>query len=465
MSASKFDQIYRSILLSRFFTKGWGKPEDLQRLFKFRKIVSNRDTCYQLVRNDHPVHVLKDEVKGNYRFIQGCFQSPFVDHLPGLLPAEAVNAHFQLLLPLESRYSHTKPICIHLAGTGDHYFWRRRLLMATPLLKDGIGSLLLENPFYGLRKPRDQVRSCLHNVSDIFVMGGCLVLESLALLHWAERQGLGPFGITGISMGGYMASLAATNWPQPMALVPCLSWSTASAVFTHGVMSGAIDWELLQRQYASQEVYREVIAKMVSSPEDVSFAHCVAFLDVLKPRISSGNDDGQEFSANAEVELDKDLREKALAFMRGIMDECTHLANFSLPVDPECAIIVAARHDAYVPRQGILRLDEIWPGAEVRYLDSGHTANNKVSSGISWSNLWEQSWLEECCNIYDIFYRLCDISKIAEPSNAILISAARSALVLRERSSGCRGIWRGARWVRFDVFVKISFGPELFMVL
>lgn len=29
-----------------------------------------------------------------------------------------------------------------------------------------------------------------------------------------------------------MASLAATNWPKPLVLVPCLSWSTASAVFT-----------------------------------------------------------------------------------------------------------------------------------------------------------------------------------------------------------------------------------------
>ena len=29
-----------------------------------------------------------------------------------------------------------------------------------------------------------------------------------------------------------MASLSATNWPKPIGLVPCLSWSTASGVFT-----------------------------------------------------------------------------------------------------------------------------------------------------------------------------------------------------------------------------------------
>ena len=29
-----------------------------------------------------------------------------------------------------------------------------------------------------------------------------------------------------------MASLAATTWPKPIALIPCLSWSTASTAFT-----------------------------------------------------------------------------------------------------------------------------------------------------------------------------------------------------------------------------------------
>ena len=50
-------------------------------------------------------------------------------------------------------------------------------------------------------------RSSLHNVSDLFVMGGALVLESLVLFHWCERQGYGPLGITGISMGGHVRNL------------------------------------------------------------------------------------------------------------------------------------------------------------------------------------------------------------------------------------------------------------------
>jgi len=53
-------------------------------------------------------------------------------------------------------------------------------------------------------------RSSLHNVSDLFVMGGALVLESLVLFHWCERQGYGPLGITGISMGGHVCIVQLT---------------------------------------------------------------------------------------------------------------------------------------------------------------------------------------------------------------------------------------------------------------
>lgn len=97
--------------------------------------------------------------------------------------------------------------------------------MAKPLIKDyGIGSIILENPFCnilqcdaifhsnmveffldGVRKPTNQNRSSLNNVSDIFIMGGCLILESLALFHWAEKMGFGPLSITGISMGGHVS--------------------------------------------------------------------------------------------------------------------------------------------------------------------------------------------------------------------------------------------------------------------
>ena len=90
---------------------------------------------------------------------------------------------------------------------------------------------------------------------------------------------------------------------------------------------------------------------------------------------------GKKSSQNVSVIKEKVLDKKSLTsqldkdckmFMRGVMDECTHLGNFSVPVDPELIIIVAANHDSYIPRDDVMRLDKLWPGSEVRYIPAGH---------------------------------------------------------------------------------------------
>ena len=48
------------------------------------------------------------------------------------------------------------------------------------------------------------------------------------------------------------------------------------------------------------------------------------------------------------------------------MDECTHLGNYSVPMDPELIEIVAAEFDAYQPRRGVKPLDQLWPGSNIR---------------------------------------------------------------------------------------------------
>lgn len=404
--------MYRSIMLAKFFTKGWGKPENLKRLFAFRKVISNRETCKHLVDANYPIIIDKVEKHPNYQLLDGHFLSPFVNHLPEVVPEESKIARFQVLLPTNWPSEVLRPMCLHLAGTGDHFYWRRRMLMARPLLKEAsIGSILLENPFYGSRKPKTQRRSSLHNVSDIFVMGGCLILESLALFHWCEREGFGPLGISGISMGGHMASLAGCSWHKPLPIIPCLSWTTASQVFTHGVMSAGIPWPLLQNQYSSDHVYQDEIWKMLHSPEESSaFKAGVHFsrnypssLDhiellqeensaklshmtssekfqtkpVFYPVNSSSNPKPKELMSAPELS-----RLEALNFMRGIMDECTHLGNFTPPIDPSLSIVVTAEHDAYVPRDGIKSIGDLWKGCDIRYIDAGHIAAFLFNHGV-----------------------------------------------------------------------------------
>lgn len=65
-----------------------------------------------------------------------------------------------------------------------------------------------------------------------------------------------------------MASLAATNYTKPLVVVPCLSWTTASSVFTEGVMSEAIDWDLLQQQYFSNPAYHQFLSRICKIVDD-----------------------------------------------------------------------------------------------------------------------------------------------------------------------------------------------------
>jgi hypothetical protein len=371
-------------------------------------------------------------------------------------------------------------------------------LIAKPLMKEaGLGAIILENPFYGTRKPADQNASGLHNVSDIVVMGDCIILESLVLFNWCERMGLGPLGITGLSMGGHIASLAATAYPKPLVLVPCLSWSTASTVFTEGVMSHSVFWNVLEKQYDDDRRFREKLSKMVTVVDDAFSAgkHFIQnlaqeptpttkndhatkkkFLEIngksnklnlsedLLTKLLSGerceltaseiNELNEKIKiALSRLEEDKKLKGKMLAehvklnvvegqevaavdtstvilsaynlsksklmsfltpeetevakrpkidigktnwwekeslqFMRGMMDECTHLKNFSVPVDTDLIIAVCAKDDAYIPRDGCSSLEDIWPGAEVRYLDAGH-----VSAYVLHQKLFRSSIIE-----------------------------------------------------------------------
>jgi hypothetical protein len=99
---SALDSFYRSLLLTKFFTNGWGKPEHMERVFALRRQLGDRATANSYVAADHAV-VIDRETKGSScRLLEGHFVSPAKDHLgPDLLPRECETAHFQMVLPLK----------------------------------------------------------------------------------------------------------------------------------------------------------------------------------------------------------------------------------------------------------------------------------------------------------------------------------------------------------------------------
>lgn len=124
---------------------------------------------------------------------------------------------------------------------------------------------------------------------------------------------------------------------------------------------------------AGQSFAKEVADGEASESEINSFLEKIGVLNAFSSSKKRSREDQRTIAQQ---------RTDALDFMRGIMDECTHLGNFSVPVDPSLAIIVQATHDAYVPRQGLIPLDRIWAGSSVRQIDGGHVTaiilKNKV---------------------------------------------------------------------------------------
>ena len=237
---TSFDAIFRRLILSQTFVRGWGNPQHLQELCVSRRAkVSKRNECLKLVPADsiheNTVEIIKQETKGDRQYITAKFPSPMAAHFPNLVrrrriafsagrdsfvalfcaqvPPEVGTGHFQLVLPLDHRLGHdTIPIGICYAGTGDQGYSRRRLLTANPLLKEfRIATIIVENPYYGFRRPRHQDGASLSYVTDLFIMGGGLMLETMAILHWCQKMKLAPAILHGFSLGGYMASLAFTT--------------------------------------------------------------------------------------------------------------------------------------------------------------------------------------------------------------------------------------------------------------
>ena len=82
--------------------------------------MSNRETCSKLVPKDYPVEVTSETYTSDCKIIEGKFLSPFDLYLPGVIPEVAKDAHFQMILPNKWKDEDYKPVCLHLAGTGDH---------------------------------------------------------------------------------------------------------------------------------------------------------------------------------------------------------------------------------------------------------------------------------------------------------------------------------------------------------
>ena len=247
-----------------------------------------------------------------YVLREGHFISPY----QAGLPPEGALARVQWIMP--EQFDFDTPIAIHFSATGDEGFFPRRVGLAVPLARAGIGSLLLENPYYGGRRPAYQRGFSIQTLSDQFKMNEVTVLEGLSLLRWLRAQGFTRLGVTGVSMGGSMAATVGAWADFPLAIAPCLAPFSPRPAFLEGVLGAAVDWDALRRDYTGTGDVRDYVREV---------------MDLV------------------------DLRR--------------------IPPPPRCdaVVMVAGSQDAYVLPYSVRELHAHWHGSQLRWVNAGHVTS------------------------------------------------------------------------------------------
>jgi len=274
---------------ARFFDQGWGDEQVL--------------TGFDLPLGAVPAAEItwgEPTAEGLLVRRAGTFISPHADRLP---PAsrQAVVTSFE---PAGG----TERLAVLMAAWNDHDATGRIDIARRLVEGHGIGAWILENPYYGARRPHEG--QTIRTVADFVAMGSAAIAEGRALLATIRATGRTP-GISGYSMGGNVAALIAASMPFPVAAAPLAAAHSPAPVYLDGVLRGGIVWEALGGEDTAAPRLRELL-----------------------------------------------LRADVCAF-----PAAAHVAS---------AVLVAARDDAYVPPAAVEAIHRHWPGSELWTLPGGH---------------------------------------------------------------------------------------------
>jgi len=262
-----------------------------------------------------PIELLWEDgepLSGGGTLFRGRFVSPAMSLLQ---PVQSRTARIEFLLPARTIKGVRPPVYLHLAATGEQGFLIRKRL-ALPLVQRGYGAVFLENPFYGLRKPTGQIQTFVRTMSDQFAMNMATIMEARSLLRWLREQGYDRLGLVGYSQGGFMSALVAELEPHPLALVCGATGNSPWRSFTELQLSQLLDWKALQKELG---------------------AGC-----------------------------------NAKGLLKDMM-EVVRIDRHPPPVLPQAAILLAVKNDLLVPNDETQVLLRHWNGADLRWIDGGHS--------------------------------------------------------------------------------------------
>jgi hypothetical protein len=288
----------------RLYEDGFGDRASLERLVE----------AVRVTRRDDPLPALElrwGRVERSRRVIER--HARFVSPAPEL-PEESREGHLVFLEPAHLDPAARPDVVVLLAMTGEEgYLARRRF--ASSLIDAGLAVLVLENAFYGARRPRGQLGPSLRTVRDQFAMNYATVVEGRALAAWLRERGHPHTVLSGYSQGGIMAAFVSALLPFETACVPRGAGAAVEAIFTRGALSRAMRWDKLAAELGGRDEARRY------------FEQC------LSP-----------------VRVDR----------------------HPPPLATRACVIVGAHHDAFVPPEEAASLHRHWPGSELRWDDAGH---------------------------------------------------------------------------------------------
>lgn len=207
------------------------------------------------------------------------------------------------------------PLCICFPMTGDEGFSIRTRTFAVPLVNKGIGVIMLENPYYGSRRPKDQKNYFLSRVHDMLVMCIAAVEEGRALVEWARREGHPQIGVAGVSQGGMIAAAVSSLTEIPLAVAISLAAHSPDVILTEGLLRSFVDWSALGEEHEKvAERLREIFA---------------------------------------------------------IGD----LSKMPSPRHPRASYILGAKRDLVVPKYSVQRIHEKWTGSRLKWLPGTHVTS------------------------------------------------------------------------------------------
>lgn len=204
-----------------------------------------------------------------------------------------------------------RTVIIHPAWNDEDYRTRQRL--AGELFEHGIGSVMIQHPFYGDRRREPDIENPIAYVSDFALMGRAAVLEGRSLAGWLVEQDR-VVGVTGFSMGGNIAGFVTATVDVPIASAPIAAAYSPGPVFTDGVLRSTINWEAL----------------------------------------------GGETAANVEA-LTRFLHAPSIL-------------EFPAPEHTETAVLLAATRDGFVPTGAASAVHRHWRGSKMEWVNTGHAS-------------------------------------------------------------------------------------------